>query len=106
METGWPVLFVAIFIAVVVAIVVWPEVIDKPRARWPGIFETDMPNTDEMPPIYMLYTIGALLGIIGVGMRYGGGWAIATFILLFLVGVVLMHGVPYVRHQWRRLRPK
>ena len=97
------VLTFVVLVAVVIALTFAPNLWAKARERWPGVFETDNPIPDAMPESYMIYFIVAVVAIIVIGVVYGGVAAFFAMMLALVVGLVLMHGVPYIRHQYRRI---
>ena len=97
------VLTFVVLVAIAVALSFVPEFWAQARKRWPGIFETDNPIPDAMPDSDMIYFIVAVVAIIVIGVVYGGVAAFFAMMLALVVGLVLMHGVPYIRHQYRRI---
>lgn len=92
-------------IAVTINYVFFPGIlVGKVRKRWPGIFETNNPEPEALPTSFMLGFIVALLSIVYVGVEYGALAAVLAIYVAVFIGVVLMHGPPYVVHQWRRMR--
>lgn len=94
----------AAFIAVVAVLVFVPEIWGKARERWPGVFETDNPEPEQMPAGYMIGFILAVIGIVLAGVWYGPLAVVIAFYVAFFIGVILIHVPAYIRHQYRRLR--
>ena len=95
--------FVAVF-TVIVALSFVPDVWAKARVKWPGVFETDNPEPEELPTSFVVGFIVAIFGIGYVGVEYGAAAAVLTIYLGCFFAVIVMHVPPYIRHQYRRVR--
>jgi hypothetical protein len=94
----------AVVVAVCFALTFVSDLVAKVRERWPGIFETDNPIPEEMPESWMAFFLVAVLLICVVGVKYGVGSAVLALYGALALAVFLIHGVPYIRHQYRRVR--
>jgi hypothetical protein len=100
------ILTVAVLVAIIVALTFLPDLMGKLRRRWPGLFEIDNPIPDKMPESWFLCFLACFIGVIIVGVEFGAPAAFGAFLLACVGLLIVIHVVPYVRHQYRRLCSK
>ena len=94
----------AVMVAIVAFFFFLPNLRRAAEKRWPGVFETHNPIRDELPTSWMVTFVLGVIAIFIAGILIGAEAGVLTFFALIAFALIQIHVVPYVRHQWRRVR--